>query len=342
MQPLVSIIIINYNTKHLLKGCIDAILAQTYDNLEVIFIDNNSHDGSVELVQELYGKNPKIRIVDNPDNKGYSGAGNQGIGLAHGKYVVITNPDILYEPDYFEHAIAKMESDPKIAALIGKIKKYDFANHQKTNLIDTVGLFVYKNRRVIDNGQGLEDKGQFEQEKEIFGVSGACPLYRREALEDVKILGEYLDHDFFMYKEDIDLSWRFQLFGWKCWYYPRALAYHGRGTGVAQRFNNAQLLQERGKMAAFTKKLSYRNQRLMQVKNELAGNFWSDFFSIIGKEIAVLGYITFKEPYLWKSVWQFFRFLPKALRKRREIMRRKRVSAKEMKKWFRGQSEYVD
>lgn len=383
MPPLISFIIINYNTKNLLKGCIDSILEQTYGGqMEILFIDNASSDGSVAFVKEIYANDPRIIVIANPDNKGYAGAGNQGIGIAKGEYVVITNPDIRYEPTYFQHAIAKMEQDNKIAALTGKVLKYDFAERASLGIkgerseragseesgsagseraslgikiIDTIGIFIYRNRRVIDDGQGLQDEGQFDEEKEVFGISGACPLYRKSALEDVKIgcdgqcdsqtgtnknRGEYLDNDFFMYKEDVDISWRFQLFGWKCWYYPKAVAYHGRGTGIAERFTTEQMLQQRAKMSPFQKKYGFINQRLMQIKNELPGNFWRDFFPIISREIGTLAYITFKEPYLWKSVWETFRRMPRILRKRREIMQRRRVNADEMRRWFREQSEY--
>ncbi len=306
----------------------------------MIFIDNASQDGSAALVEELYARDPRVKIIKNPDNKGYSGAGNQGIALAQGEYVVITNPDIRYEPTYFEHAVARMEQDETIGALVGKVLKYDFTKNQKTQFIDTVGLFMYRNRRVIDDGQGLEDCGQFEQEREVFGISGACPLYRKKALEDAKIFGEYLDDDFFMYKEDVDLSWRLQLLGWKCLYFPKSIAYHGRGTGVAQRFTNDQLLNERQKLSHFQKKFSIVNQHLMQIKNDLWGNIWQDFFPILLKEIAVIGYVTLREPKLWKELPRFFRLLPKMLRKRKEIMQKKRVGAQEMQKWFQNQSDF--
>lgn len=347
MQPrIISFIIIAYNNENLLQGCIDTILNQTYEPIEVIFIDNHSKDGSAALVEKFYASDPRVKIIKNPDNKGYSGAGNQGIALAKGEYVVITNPDIRYEPTYFEHAVAHMQQDENIGALVGKVLKYDFSKKtqfsegEKTSFVDTVGLFIYRSRRVIDDGQGLEDKGQFEQEREVFGISGACPLYRKKALEDAKILGEYLDDDFFMYKEDVDLSWRLQLFGWKCIYFPKSIAYHGRGTGVAQRFTNDQLLNERKKLSHFQKKFSIVNQHLMQIKNDLWGNIWHDFFPIFLKEIAIIGYVTLREPKLWKELPRFFKLLPKALKKRKEIMKKKRVGAKEMQKWFRGQSRF--
>lgn len=345
MHPKVSIIIIHYNTPQYLKSCFEGIFSQTYPNIELIFIDNNSPDKSgLEFVREEYGGRESLKIVPNEDNLGYAKAANQGIkmGIDGGAdYLVITNPDIIYTSTYFEKIIARMEQDNKIAAITGKVYKYDFDRNQPTNIIDTVGLFAYKNRRIIDDGQGLIDEGQFDEECEVFGVSGACPLYRRTALEDVKVMGEYLDEDFFMYKEDVDISWRFLLYGWKNLYYPPAVAYHGRGTGIYRRFFNKDILANRGKLSKFQKQYSFKNQHLMERKNELLGNFATDFFAIMFKKIALAAYITFKEPYLWGSYFEYLKQLPSALKKRKIIMAGRRVGAKEMAKWFGKQSKYL-
>jgi len=367
-QPKISLVIIHYNTPHYLESCLTAIFEQTYKNIEVIFIDNNSPDKSgLEYVKKTFGHKTNLIIVPNSENLGYARAANQGIRMAiEGKdqeealksdpqeaafensghfekadYVVITNPDIVYSPTYFEELIPRMEERQDVAAATGKVYKYDFDRLQPTNIIDTVGLFAYKNRRIIDDGQGLIDEGQFDEECEVFGVSGACPLYRTKALEDVKIMGEYLDEDFFMYKEDVDLSWRFLLAGWKNLYYPLAVAYHGRGTGVQRRFFNKEIVAHRNSLSKFQKKYSFKNQHLMERKNELWTNFFLDFFPIMLKKLAIFTYITFKEPYLWGSYFDYLKQLPKALRKRRLIMKKRRISAKDMRKWFQRQSKYL-
>lgn len=285
----ISIVLIHYNTPHFLHTCLDSIFNQTYGNIEVIFIDNNSPDkDGLEYVKKEYGHHENLQIIDNEDNLGYAKAANQGIKASDGEFVVITNPDIIYTPEYFEKIIARVEKDNNIAGITGKVIKYDFENKKPTDLIDTVGLFAFKNRRIIDRGQGLQDKGQFDQEEEVFGVSGACPLYRREALDDVKIMDEYFDEDFFMYKEDVDLSWRFLLYGWKNLYFPGALAYHGRGTGVLDRTTTGKTLKHRGKLSRFQKKYSFKNQLLMEKKNDLGFSFHR-----LMKRLAIPFYITF-------------------------------------------------
>lgn len=339
MSKLVSIVIINYNARQQLTACLDSLYAQTDKNLEIIFIDNHSQDGSCQYVMTNY---PQVLAVCNRHNCGYAEGGNQGIKMAKGEYVMLLNPDVVLEKDYIGRCLRQMEEDSKIAAICGKIYKYDFEKNIKTRLIDTTGLFCYRNRRIIDNGQGLEDNGQFDRAKEVFGISGACPVYRKAALDDVKIGNEYLDQDFFMFKEDVDISWRFLLFGWKSFYLPSAVAYHGRGTGALKRFTHAEVLKNRSSLSKFQKYYSYKNQRLMQLKNELAGGFVHDFFPIMWKEILMFGLMIFREPYLFKALFKLLTQVPAILKKRRYIMKHRRVGWQEMKKWFSSkQSEYL-
>lgn len=320
-------------------------MTQTYGNLKIFFIDNNSPDATwKDILKENYVNHPNLKIIANSENTGYARAANQGIRLAMengAQYAVITNPDIIYSPQYFEKVAARMEQDMQIASITGKIYKYDFDRDRPTNIIDTVGLFAYKNRRVIDDGQGLIDTGQFDEECEVFGVSGACPLYRISALEDVKIMDEYFDEDFFMYKEDVDLAWRLRLYGHKNLYYPKAVAYHGRGTGVQRRFFNREVLHGRSHLSRFQKKHAFTNQHLMEMKNELWPNFWKDFGAIVKRKLGTALYVTFKEPYLWGSYLRYLKKLPRALKKRSLIMKNRRIEPEKMAEWFKDQSKYL-
>lgn len=277
---------------------------------------------------------PDVQVIVNPVNSGYAGGANRAIEVSKGDFILILNPDIIFESDYVDILMKRLKQDEKIGAIIGKLKKYDFEHHRKTNIIDSAGLLMYRNRRSIDRGQGEEDRGQYDIAEEVFGITGACPLYRRAALEDVKINGEYFDNDFFMYKEDIDISWRLRLAGFSCFYEPTAIAYHCRGTGVISRATLLDVAKSRKTLSKFQKYYAYKNERLMRVKNESWQDFLRDFFPIVWKEILMGGWILLREPFLIKSLGKFFLELPKALRKRREIMKKKRIRAKEMKRWF--------
>lgn len=328
---MISIVILNYNGEKLLRLCLDSVLALNCKDKEVIFIDNASSDDSVEFVLKAY---PSVRVIANIENSGYAGGANQAVSVSGGEFVLILNPDIVFEPDYLDILMQRLKSDSGIGAIIGKLRKYDFKHGLKTNTIDSAGLLMFRNRRCVDRGQGEEDYGQYDSAEEVFGVTGACPLYRRAALEDCKIGGEYFDSDFFMYKEDVDISWRMRLFGWKCFYEPKAVANHGRGTGVLSRAGVLEVAAGRSKLSKFSKFYSYKNERLMRVKNEFLGLVARDFLPILWKEILMTGWILLREQFLIKSFFKFLWQLPGALMKRRGIMARVKVSAKEMGEWF--------
>lgn len=328
---MISCVIINFNGKKYLKSCLDSLLAADFPDEEIIMLDNASSDGSAEHVMEYF---PRVRFVVNRENLGYAAAANQGIRLTQAPLVMVMNPDVVLEPDYLKILAARLKQDAKIGAIGGKLKQFDFERGKKTDVVDSTGLWMMKNRRCVDRGQGERDRGQYDRAEEVFGITGACPLYRRTALEDCKIGGEYFDESFFMYKEDVDLSWRMRLFGWKCFYESGAVAWHGRGTAAVERRTLAQMARGRNSLPRFIKVLSYRNERLMRVKND----FWSLMARhapwILAKEAAVFLWAAFREPYLLKALAQFLFRLPSAFKKRRAIMRRVKVKPREMARWF--------
>lgn len=322
---MISIVVINFNSVRLLERCFNSVFGLDFADKEIIFIDNASADDSVKFVMKNY---PAVRVIANTENLGYAGAANQAVSQSSGEFILIMNPDILFEPDYLKILIKRLHADLKIAAIIGKLRQFDFAYGKKTNVIDSAGLLMHRNRRCVDRGQGEEDRGQYNEAAEVFGVTGACPLYRRKALEDCRIGrgdgggGEIFDNDFFMYKEDVDISWRLGLFGWKCFYEPAAVVYHGRGTGVVKRAGFFDVARNRSGLSKMQRYYSYKNERLMRVKNETWRGFMRDFFSIVWKEILMFGWMALREPFLWKAFFHFLRQLPGALKKRKEIIRK--------------------
>lgn len=349
-SPHITIVVINFNGAKFLPQCLKSLQQQTYVNCALAVIDNLSTDQSTALIAKQF---PQIALIKNLINTGYAGAANQAYQLAahnQSDYLMILNPDIILTPSYIEKALQSLAADTKIAGFTGKSILYDFQTNQPTNQIDTIGLHAFRNRRIVDFGQGQQDNGQFGQPQPVFGISGSCPIYRLSALRDIIIpkasaentalnqpaieTPEIFDTDFFLYKEDIDVSWRLRLYGWKLWYSPTAIVYHRRGTGILKEFSHQKVYQSRHKLSFNQKYYAYKNQRLMQIKNEIPFHFIRDFFPIITKEILILGYIIFREPRLIKSVFALLRQMPNAFRKRKIIQRKRQVTTAQIKKWF--------
>jgi len=330
-MPIVSITIAAKNEEQNIAKSLSSALNQSYSPIEVFLIDDTSYDRTVERAEEVYKNSitaARFKIIRNEKNLGFGGSHNVGMRRAKGEFALCLNADCELDKDYVKYTVETFNRDKAIGAVQGKLK------NPRTGKLDTTGLLIFKNRRVINRGQGEDDRGQFESLEEIWGVDGAAPVYRRAMLEDVRIGEEYFDQDFFAYKEDIDLSWRMRLAGWKCFYQPKSVAYHDRSAGEGTKRNPLEIIRERRKIGEFAKFHSFANQRLMQIKNETPHLFLKYAPRILLKEAMSWPYVLLFEKYGWKSVLEFFRLLPRTLRKRRYVMAKKRISDGEMERWL--------
>ncbi|MBI4708861.1 MAG: glycosyltransferase family 2 protein [Candidatus Portnoybacteria bacterium] len=347
-MSLVSINLLTYNGSRFIEKCLASVFGQSYLKIEFLIIDNRSQDNTVVIIQEIISRaNPKfpVRFIQNDKNTGFAAGHNQGISQSKGEFVLCLNQDAILAPDFVEKAVKLFseKKDEKIAAIQPKILRLN-EKLEPTEIIDTTGLVVLKNRRIIGHGQGQIDKGQYAIMDEIFGVDGAAPIFKREALEDVKLpfdfaqginsVYEYFDEDFFLYKEDVDLAWRLRLYGWKTFFAPDVKAWHARGAGDSAAINYISIIKERRKISNFAKYLSFRNQRLMQIKNELPSLFLKHSPRLFFKEIGAWVYVILFEHFTLKVIGDLIKFTPKAFRKRKIIMQEKKVDAKEMGRWF--------
>lgn len=347
MIPKLSIQIITFNNRQFIKDCLDSLFKQTYQDFSILIIDNASNDGTVKFIHDYYSikqikkdfkSSAKLFVFRNIKNVGFAQAHNQGLKMSQSELVLVINPDIILEPNFLERLIKVLTKDEKIGSVGGKLLKIRLGDLElqekiRTKLIDSTGLTILKSRRVIDRGEGEEDQKQYDKKTKVFGISGACVLYRKQALEDVRVLIgqakekiEYFDQDFFAYKEDVDLAWRLNLRGWQAVYVPQAKAYHFRaGASIDRRFSQAKLINF----------LSFRNHSWMLLKNNYARNFLIHLFYILGYQISKKSYLLLTQPLvLVKSGFSFYTGLHKMYQKRKYILSRAKVGPKEMRKWF--------
>ncbi|MBS4001151.1 MAG: glycosyltransferase family 2 protein [Desulfobulbaceae bacterium] len=330
-----------------LPDCLNSVFSQSYNDFSVFIIDNASTDGTLDFIRQKY---PQINIFRNNKNIGFGAAHNQGIKIAlldlkkiEKTFILIINSDVILENDYLEKIIKIIEKDNEIAAVSGKILKIytndsEINEKVKTQNIDTVGLKIFKSRRVIDRGENETDRGQYDSAEQVFGISGACALYRLSALEDTKIpvdrlQFEYFDEDFFAYKEDIDLSYRLRWRNWKIYYYPLAICYHHRQV-FGGKVNFKNIISRRKKRSPLLKYYSYRNHLFLIIKNESLINLLKDFLFIFSYEFIKFLYFLFFEPKTIKAVNDIFRNLMKMIKKRQWIMKNKKIKSASLRRWF--------
>ncbi|PIR97414.1 MAG: glycosyl transferase family 2 [Candidatus Doudnabacteria bacterium CG10_big_fil_rev_8_21_14_0_10_41_10] len=215
-----SIIIVNYNTKDLLKKCLKSVFAsQASSTFEVLVSDNASRDGSIEMVKREF---PQVRLIENKSNLGFSKANNVALRQAQGQYFLLLNSDTEVYPDTFNLSIKRMEQDENIGILGCKVKLPDgsldkacrrrFPN-PKNSFLRLFGLKKFSDYNI---------EGSIDQEQEVDAVMGAFLMIRKSVVQKVG----YLDEDYFMYGEDLDWCWRVKKTGYEVIYFPEAEIVH--------------------------------------------------------------------------------------------------------------------
>lgn len=217
-DPLVSIIIINYNGKHHLQKCLPSLGAITYKKTEIIVVDNGSDDGSTEYIEKNY---PETKVLKNEGNNGFAKANNQGLEVSTGKYILLLNNDTKVEPGFMEPLVNHLQEVPECAAVQSKILLME-----EPGKIDSTGSFLTRSGFLKHEGFNETDKGQYNKKRYIFSPKGACMLISKDAL----IKTTLFDENFFAYFEETDLAWRMWLAGYKINFIPKSVIYHEVGA----------------------------------------------------------------------------------------------------------------
>lgn len=219
-----SVIIVNYNVKYHVEQCLDSVLRATHNlETEVFVVDNHSRDGSVEYLRARF---PQVNIIDNNHNLGFARANNIAIRQSSGEYVLLLNPDTFVAEDSIQQVIAFMDENPK-AGGVGVMmhntegtRAMESRRALPTPLVSFRKMLGFSNRYYMTH-LSWDTPGQIEV------ISGAFCMLRRTVLDEVGLL----DEDFFMYGEDIDLSYRITRGGYQNWYVPaRIVHYKGEST----------------------------------------------------------------------------------------------------------------
>jgi GT2 family glycosyltransferase len=213
-RPLVSVVIVNYNSGGYLTQCVRSLLNSTYPKKEVIIVDNASNDDSVRRIEALWSE---ITVLKNPVNLGFARAGNIGIFHSKGELVTIINPDTVVERDWLQQLMDATQRYPGAAFFQPKILLMD-----NPRLLNSAGNMIHIAGFGLCRGIGRLDSEQFQKETEVCYTSGACTLARRKTLDKIGPMEDL----FFAYGEDKDWGWRALMMGWRSIYIPTAIVLH--------------------------------------------------------------------------------------------------------------------
>lgn len=329
MGRLVSIVLVTWNSAGYLPRCLEGIAKQTWPDLELLVVDNGSADGSADLAA------PHARaVIRNEANLGFSAAVNQAVAIARGGKILLLNPDCYLAPEYVERLASALESaGPDFGSATGKLLAARGLTIEPAAVIDSMGIRMTRSGRHLDIGQGAPDTewpsfaglrdlgaGRYE----VFGVSGAAAMFRRSFIEDVTIEKEFLDVDFFAYREDADVAWRGRLFGWRALCDPTAVAWHVRRVTPAVRSDLPASVNLHG----------VKNRFLLRIKNEaLPLAVRNAPFELTRDAVVIAAAFTVERSSRPAFGW-LWRNRKRVAAKRREIQRRRRVSDLDLAGWF--------
>lgn len=292
-------IIPNWNGRKHLKACLDSLRDQSFKDFTITVVDNSSTDGSTNFIRKNY---PEVRIIELPRNSGFSAAVNLGIKQTKGELVALLNNDTETDPHWLGNLVAAMDRNPEVGFCASKM-----LNFRDRTILDAAGNALTRGGHPYQLGSQEVDTGQYDQQGLVFGACAGASIYRRSLFEDIGLF----DEDFFAYFEDMDISFRAQLGGYKCLYVPEAICYH-KGSRSSE----------------LSLRLRTRNLPSLWLKNIpgriLLKRFPSLFLTLLKAYLSLLrrGRITI----IAASIIDTFRMLPRTIRKRRQIQKSRRVN----------------
>lgn len=301
LAPLISVIIVNFNGKELLQDCIEALYNQSFEDLEIIIVDNASSDGSVQYLRSTY---PDIKLIPLSENTGFSKANQEGLKASQGEYIMLVNNDVIIDKDCVRNLLQAMETYPEIGICASKMIVHG------QDMIDSAGDGFTTSLKGYKRGEGLPSS-EYNEDEYIFGACAGVALYRKKMIDEIG----FLDEDFFLIHEDSDFNFRAQLAGWKVSYVSSATAVHKVRSTI-------------GAMSDMEVYHSLRNIEFVRVKNIPLGLLIRCLPGCIVGSLTEFLYYALKHgrPGLFlKAKRDAFKNLTPMLEKRKEIMKLKKV-----------------
>ncbi len=310
--PKISVLVLNYNGKKYLKECFESLLASEARDYEILFLDNQSEDGSCEYMKREF---PEIRIVSLDQNYGFAMGNNLGVEEVLGEYIVFLNNDTKVEKGWLKALHEVMTRDPGVGVVGSKLLFYD--HPEKVN---SAGGNIVFNGQGYDIGFLNDDREEYNVQEDKGAVCGASMMVKKQTFID---LGGF-DPSYFLYFEDIDLCWRYWLIGYRVVYVPESVVYHKfGGTSGGAKENPFRLFY------------GTRNSMLNVLKNyQLTYLLIPMVFNLIYHTLQLVAFaFRFKYQSMWsiiKAYGSVIYLLPTMARNRRFVQKMRKVSDRKL------------
>lgn len=317
MSTGVSVSIVTWNHAGCIAACLESLLRQTQAVAEIVVADNGSTDGTLAVLEKFAGR---ITIRNNGRNLGFCGGHNATLRDLRGEFVLLANPDAVFEADYVAEALKAFAKDPRIGTVCGVL-------FREGRILDGAGLAIGRSRQCSLVGSGKTVEALPAQDFEVFGADGAAPMYRKAVIEELSIDGQFFDEMFFAHKEDHDVSWRARLRGWKTVCAVACKAVHPRNF----RPND---LRRRREMHPLTRLNAVKNFFLVLVKNDDGLSLLRDLPWWLPRQLAIFGYILLFERESLAAYGFLWRHRREIRAARRRVQELRTASRRDISAWF--------
>ncbi len=340
-----SVHLVTWNGAKYVAYLFDSLRKQTYHDWEILVWDNHSSDNTVALIREAIKDFPvSVKIIEHTDNIGFARGHNRLYEISSSEFILLLNQDMYLSPTCLAELAAGMERHPEAGAITPRLMRWDFAVVEAKGIkeslsgdIDAIGLKIFRSRRVIENytKQPWDSvrKNLPENELEVFGVSGAFPLYRRLALEKIAYAdGTFFDETYTAYKEDVDVSYRLQAMGYKAYVLLGSVAYHDRQGAGAKELSDQAAAKNKQMQSAYVSFHSYKNHLMTLYKNEYWQNLTLDFPWILWYELKKFGWFLLFDRKVLSGLKEIS--IKDLVQKRRFIKSLRKVGWQTIRKWW--------
>lgn len=341
----------------------DSLKKQTFQDFEFLLIDNGAGEELVAQIEdELKQTGKAYRIIHNGSNLGFANGHNIGYKNTKSEYVLLQNPDMYIMPDTLEKMVTFLDKHQDVVAVSPRLMHWDFEKVQAvarekgmseaapsagfTSTIDAIGIRLFRNRRAVEwltrqtwakDSDSPEVRRIYDKKVlEVFGVSGAFPLYRKAAIDKYLLTDRNLfDPQYHSYKEDLDLAYRLRNYGHTSYVILDAIAYHDRTGAGPKKLHDWAAIRNKKKQSGYVRVHSYKNHLLTLYKNEYWQNFLLDFPFIFWYELKKFVYLLFFNPAVFFSAWgQILKHCGAFRKEKKQVHRQRKMHWRGIRRWF--------
>lgn len=333
-MPRLAVHLVTWNGNKYYPFLFASLKKQTYRDWSLQVWDNAS-EKFTDLEQLINDLNQPSSFQHSPKNLGFAGGHNQLYANCDSEYFVLLNQDLVLAPDCLEKLVTALDAQPEAAVVAPRLMKWNFVAQELTNTVDSMGLRVFRNRRVVELAGGEAWTASGEALRPVFGVSGAMPMFRRQVIKQIEFSpAEFFDNSYQSYKEDVDLAFRLQSAGFKAFIVTDAVTWHDRGASGPRELSDNAAVANKKTQSSLIKYHSYKNHLLTLYKNEYWPNLVLDFPWVFWYEFKKGLWYLLHDRSVLKGYYEIWRVRKEIKVKRNLITHKRSASWQKIRLWW--------